>query len=138
MVGRTTQAGRDHRRSGADEAGDAGAGLTDQTRGPPAGHYDREGNRNFSMAYETAQTPLQMAALPSADEVHGALMRASEASLAAGCYRLSGRPRLRLLPGSCRAGRLKLRIYALAVNSLQHPVTGVLAAGYAAVLVTSG
>ena len=81
------------------------------------------------MGYETAQTPLQMAASPSADEVHGALMRASEASLAAGCYRLSDRPRLRLLLGSCRAGRLKLRICALPVNSLQHPVTGVLAVG---------
>jgi predicted amidohydrolase YtcJ len=111
------------------------AGITDQTPDPTGGRYDRDGGRNFGVAYETAQTPLQMAALPSADEFSAALMRASEAYLAAGCTSVHDAGGL-VGPafGPCQdlveVGRLKLRIYAFAtVNSLHHPVMGVLGAG---------
>jgi predicted amidohydrolase YtcJ len=36
------------------------ARVTDQTPDPPGGRYDRDGGRNLGVAYETAQTPLQM------------------------------------------------------------------------------
>jgi predicted amidohydrolase YtcJ len=111
------------------------AGITDQTPDPTGGRYDRDGGRNLGVAYETAQTPLQMAALPSADEFSAALFRASEAYLAAGCTSVHDAGGL-VGPafGPCQdlieAGRLKLRIYAFAtVNSLHHPVMGVLGAG---------
>ena len=51
---------------------------------PPGGRYDREGGRHLGVAYETAQTPLQVAALPSAEEFREALLRADEAYIAAG------------------------------------------------------
>jgi hypothetical protein len=111
------------------------AGITDQVPDPPGGRYDRDAGRNLGVAYETAQTPLQMAALPSAEEFGVALMRASDAYLAAGCTSVHDAGGL-VGPafGPCQdlveAGRLKLRIYAFAtVNSLQHPVMGVLGAG---------
>jgi predicted amidohydrolase YtcJ len=111
------------------------AGITDQTPDPAGGRYDRDGGRNLGVAYEIAQTPLQMAALPSADEFSAALMRASAAYLAAGCTSVHDAGGL-VGPafGSCQdlveAGRVKLRIYAFAtVNSLQHAVMGVLGAG---------
>jgi predicted amidohydrolase YtcJ len=111
------------------------AGITDQTPDPSGGRYDRDGGRNLGVAYETAQTPLQMAALPTAEEFRSALIRASEAYLAAGCTSVHDAGGL-VGPafGPCQdlveAGRLKLRIYAFAtVNSLQHPVMGVLGAG---------
>jgi predicted amidohydrolase YtcJ len=111
------------------------AGITDQTPDPSGGRYDRDGGRNLGVAYETAQTPLQMAALPTAEEFRAALIRASEAYLAAGCTSVHDAGGL-VGPafGPCQdlveAGRLKLRIYAFAtVNSLQHPVMGVLGAG---------
>jgi predicted amidohydrolase YtcJ len=44
------------------------AGITDQTPDPAGGRYNRDGGRNLGVAYETAQTPLQMAALPTAEE----------------------------------------------------------------------
>ncbi len=111
------------------------AGITDQAPDPPGGRYDRDGGRNLGVAYETAQTPLQMAALPTAEEFGAALMRASAAYLAAGCTSVHDAGGL-VGPafGPCQnlveAGRLKLRIYAFAtVNSLQHPVMGILGAG---------
>jgi predicted amidohydrolase YtcJ len=111
------------------------SGITDQTPDPPGGRYDRDGGRNLGVAYEIAQTPLQMAALPSAEEFSAALMRASAAYLAAGCTSVHDAGGL-VGPafGPCQdlveARRLKLRIYAFAtVNSLSHPVMGVLGAG---------
>jgi len=111
------------------------AGISDQTPDPPGGRYDRDGGRNLGVAYETAQTPLQMAAMPSAEEFSTALVRAADAYLAAGCTSahdaggLVG-PAFGPCQGLVEAGRLKLRIYAFAtVNSLQHPVMGVLGAG---------
>ena len=111
------------------------AGITDQTPDPLGGRYDRDGGRNLGVAYETAQTPLQMAALPTAEEFGAALLRASAAYLAAGCTSVHDAGGL-VGPafGPCQnlveAGRLKLRIYAFAtVNSLQHPVMGILGAG---------
>jgi predicted amidohydrolase YtcJ len=111
------------------------SGIADQTPDPAGGRYDRDGSRNLGVAYETAQAPLQMAALPSAGEFSAALMRASEAYLAAGCTSVHDAGGL-VGPafGPCQdlveAGRLKLRIYAFAtVNSLHHPVMGVLGAG---------
>jgi len=111
------------------------AGITDQTPDPSGGRYDRDGGRNLGVAYETAQTPLQMAALPTAEEFSAALMRASQAYLAAGCTSVHDAGGL-VGPafGPCQdlveAGRLKLRSYAFAtVNSLQHPVMGLLGAG---------
>jgi predicted amidohydrolase YtcJ len=111
------------------------ASITDQIPDPPGGRYDRDGGRNLGVAYETAQTPLQMAALPSAEEFRDALMRASAAYLAAGCTSVHDAgglvgPAFGLCQDLVEAGRLKLRIYAFAtVNSLQHPVIGVLGAG---------
>jgi predicted amidohydrolase YtcJ len=111
------------------------AGITDQTPDPPGGRYDREGGRNLGVAYETAQTPLQMTALPTTEEFGAALLRASHAYLAAGCTSVHDAGGL-VGPafGPCQdlveSGRLKLRIYAFAtVNSSQHPVMGVLGAG---------
>ena len=111
------------------------AGITDQTPDPPGGRYDRDGGRNLGVAYETAQTPLQMAALPTTAEFRAALIRAADAYLAAGCTSVHDAGGL-VGPafGPCQdlveAGRLKLRIYAFAtVNSLSHPVMGVLGAG---------
>jgi len=111
------------------------ARITDQTADPPGGRYDRDGGRNLGVAYETAQTPLQMAALPTSEEFGAALLRANDAYLAAGCTSVHDAGGL-VGPafGPCQelveAGRLKLRIYAFAtVNSLHHPVMGVLGAG---------
>jgi predicted amidohydrolase YtcJ len=111
------------------------AGITDQTPDPSGGRYDRDQGRNLGVAYETAQTPLQMAALPTAAEFRVALVRAADAYLAAGCTSIHDAGGL-VGPafGPCQdlvdAGRLKLRIYAFAtVNSLQHPVLGVLGVG---------
>jgi predicted amidohydrolase YtcJ len=111
------------------------AEITDQTADPAGGRYDREGGRNLGVAYETAQTPLQTAASPSAEEFGAALKRASAAYLAAGCTSVHDAGGL-VGPafGPCQAlvesGEMKLRIYAFAtVNSLQHPVMGVLGSG---------
>src|SRR5919108_451411 len=111
------------------------AGITDQTPDPSGGRYDRDGGRNLGVAYETAQTPLQMAALPTAEEFGAALLRANDAYLAAGCTSVHDAGGLvGSAFGPCQdlveAGRLKLRIYAFAtVNSLQHPVMGLLGVG---------
>ena len=108
------------------------ADIMDQTPDPVGGYYDRDGGRNLGVAYETAQTPLQMAALPLAEEFGAALLRANDAYLAAGCTSVHDAGGLvGSAFGPCqalvKAGRLKLRIYAFAtVNSLQHPVLGVL------------
>jgi predicted amidohydrolase YtcJ len=111
------------------------AGITDQTPDPPAGRYDRDGGRNLGVAYETAQTPLQTAALPTAEEFGTALLRASAAYLAAGCTSVHDAgglvgPAFRPCQDLVEAGQLKLRIYAFAtVNSLRHPVLGILGTG---------
>jgi hypothetical protein len=111
------------------------AGIDDQTPDPVGGKYDRDGGRNLGVAYETAQTPLQMAAMPTADEFSAALRRASEAYLAAGCTSVHDAGGL-VGPafGPCQdlveADHLKLQIYAFAtVNSLHHPVIGILGSG---------
>jgi predicted amidohydrolase YtcJ len=111
------------------------AGISDQTPDPTGGRYDRDGDRNLGVAYETAQTTLQMAALPTTEEFRAALIRASEAYLAAGCTSVHDAgglvgPAFSPCQDLVEAGRLKLRIYAFAtVNSLHHPVIGVLGAG---------
>jgi len=96
---------------------------------------EREPGVRIGVAYATAQTPLQMAELPGAEEFGDALLRASAAYHAAGCTSVHDACGL-VGPafGPCQnlvgAGRLKLRIYAFAtVNSLQHPVMGVLGDG---------
>ncbi len=61
------------------------AGIDDRTPDPPGGRYDRDGGRNLGVAYETAQTPLVMAATPSRAEYERALLEADRAYLAAGC-----------------------------------------------------
>ena len=66
------------------------AGIDDRTPDPPGGRYDREGGRNLGVAYETAQTPLQVAALPSRAELETALLAADAAYLAAGCTSVPG------------------------------------------------
>src|SRR5512145_3389044 len=60
------------------------AGITDATPDPAGGRYDREGGKNLGVAYETAQTPLQVVAMPSADEFRQALGRADQAYIEAG------------------------------------------------------
>ena len=111
------------------------AGITDGTPDPPGGRYDRDGGRNLGVAYETAQTPLQVAALPSPDEFREALLRADHAYVAAGATSVHDAGGL-VGPafGPCQdlaaAGRLRLRIYAFAtVNSRQHPLVGLLGTG---------
>src|SRR2546421_338879 len=111
------------------------AGITDGTPDPPGGRYDRDGGRNLGVAYETAQTPLQVAALPSPDEFREALLRADHAYVAAGATSVHDAGGL-VGPafGPCQdlaaAGRLSLRIYAFAtVNSRQHPLMGLLGTG---------
>src|SRR5262249_19564480 len=58
------------------------AGIDDNTPDPPGGRYDRADGRNLGVAYETAQTPLQAAALPSWQEFRRALLAAARACLA--------------------------------------------------------
>jgi hypothetical protein len=43
------------------------AGITDQTPDPLGGQYDRDAGRNLGGAYETAQAPVRMAALPTVE-----------------------------------------------------------------------
>ena len=111
------------------------AGITDATPDPPGGRYDREGGRHLGVAYETAQTPLQAAALPSADEFREALRRADEAYVAAGgtsVHDAGGFVGPAFVPGQDLAldAQLRIRIYAFAtVNSRQHPLMGLLGTG---------
>ena len=113
----------------------AAAGIDDATPDPPGGRYDRDGGRNLGVAYETAQTPLQVAALPSRAELETALLRADAAYLAAGCTSVHDAgglvgPAFVPCQDLVAAGRLRLRIYAFAtVNSLAHPLLGLLASG---------
>jgi len=111
------------------------ARIDDATPDPPGGRYDRDGGKNLGVAYETAQTPLQVAALPSRSEFETALLAADRAYLEAGCTSVHDAGGL-VGPGfaPCQdlvaAGRLRLRIYAFAtVNSLEHPLLGLLASG---------
>ncbi len=111
------------------------AGITDATPDPAGGRYDREGGRHLGVAYETAQAPLQLAALPSRDEFREALLRADAAYTAAGATSVHDAGGLVGPPfGPCQelaaAGRLRIRIYAFAtVNSRQHPLMGLLGTG---------
>jgi len=111
------------------------AGITDATPDPPGGRYDREGGRQLGVAYETAHTPLQVVAMPSAEEFRGALLQADRAYVAAGAtsvHDAGGFVGPAFVPGQdlAGAGRLRLRIYAFAtVNSRQHPLMGLLGTG---------
>jgi predicted amidohydrolase YtcJ len=111
------------------------AGITDATPDPPGGRYDREGGRQLGVAYETAQTPLQTAALPSSEEFRDGLLAADRAYIAAGAtsvHDAGGLVGPAFVPGQdlAGAGRLRLRIYAFAtVNSRAHPLMGLLGTG---------
>ena len=112
------------------------AGIHDTTPDPPGGKYDRDAGRNLGVAYETAQTPLQFAAMPSPEEYREALVRADQAYLAAGCTSvhdaggLVGLPAFSACQDVFEQARMRLRVYAFAtVNSRQHPAMGVLNAG---------
>jgi hypothetical protein len=113
----------------------AAAGIGDDTPDPPGGRYDRSDGRNLGVVYETAQTPLQTAALPSWQEFREALLRAARACLAAGCTSVHDAGGL-VGPafGPCQElvarSEIALRIYAFTtVNSRQHPLLGVLSSG---------
>ena len=111
------------------------AAVDDKTPDPPGGRYDRADGRNLGVAYETAQTPLQMAAVLSRQEYEEALLNANRAYLAAGCTSIHDAGGLVGPPfAACQdlvaAGRIRVRIYAFAtVNSLQHPLLGLLPTG---------
>jgi len=113
----------------------AAAGIDDATPDPSAGRYDRDGGRNLGVAYETAQTPLQVAALPSRAELETALLAADAAYVAAGCTSVHDAgglvgPAFAPCQDLASTGRLRLRIYAFAtVNSLDHPLLGLLPSG---------
>jgi hypothetical protein len=62
----------------------AAARIDDATADPAGGRYDRDGGRNLGVAYETALTPLQVAAMPSTEEFRDALLRADAAYIEAG------------------------------------------------------
>jgi predicted amidohydrolase YtcJ len=111
------------------------AGIGDETPDPPGGKYDRADGKNLGVAYETAQMPLQTAAMPSWQDFREALLRASRACLAAGCTSVHDAGGL-VGPafGPCQelvaAGEIDLRIYAFTtVNSWKHPLLGLLASG---------
>jgi hypothetical protein len=111
------------------------AGITDATPDPPGGRYDRADGRNLGVAYETAQTPLQVAATPAPEEFRQAILQAGQACLAAGTTSLHDAGGL-LGPafGPCQelvaSGRLPLRLYVFAtVNSLGHPLLPLLDTG---------
>ena len=111
------------------------ARIDDATPDPSGGRYDRDGGRNLGVAYETAQTPLQESALPSRAELETALLAADRAYLEAGCTSIHDAgglvgPAFAPCQDLVTAGRLRLRIYAFAtVNSLAHPLLGLLATG---------
>src|SRR6185436_5910833 len=111
------------------------AGITDATPDPSGGRYDREGGKNLGVAYETAQTPLQVAALPSRDDFRTALLRADDAYIKAGgtsTHDAGGLVGPAFVPAQelHAAGKLRIRIYAFAtVNSRQHPLMGLLGTG---------
>ena len=113
----------------------AAAGIDDQTPDPPGGRYDRADGKNLGVAYETAQMPLQSAAMPSWQDFREALLRSTRACLAAGCTSVHDAGGL-VGPafGPCQelvaAGEIDLRIYAFTtVNSFKHPLLGLLASG---------
>jgi predicted amidohydrolase YtcJ len=74
------------------------AGITDATADPAGGRYEREGGAHLGVAYETAQTPLQVAAMPSADEFCAPTRRTSRPAPPA-CTTPVGSS----VPPSCRA-----------------------------------
>ena len=114
----------------------AAAGIDDATPDPPGGRYDRADGRNLGVAYETAQMPLQAAALPSWQDYRGALLRASRAYLAAGCTSVHDAgglvgPRVRSMPGA-RHGRRDATCGSTRSRpstARQHPLLGLLASG---------
>jgi predicted amidohydrolase YtcJ len=111
------------------------AGIDDTTPDPAGGRYDREGGRNLGVAYETAQTPLQVAATPTREEFRQALLGATRAYLAAGGTSVHDAgglvgPAFAPCQDLVAEGMIALRIYAFAtVNSLTHPLLGLLATG---------
>ncbi|MBI1735768.1 MAG: amidohydrolase [Candidatus Rokubacteria bacterium] len=112
------------------------ADIHDTTPDPPGGKYDRDGGRNLGVAYETAQTPLQFAAMPTPEEYREALVRADQAYIGSGCTSvhdaggLIGLPAFAACQDVFETSRMRLRVYAFAtVNSRQHPAMGVLSAG---------
>jgi predicted amidohydrolase YtcJ len=111
------------------------AGLGDGTPDPPGGRHDRADGRLLGVAYETAQTPLQTAALPTEAEYREGLLRADEAYLAAGATSVHDAgglvgPAFALCQALVESRRLHVRLYAFAtVNSRQHPLMGLLASG---------
>ena len=113
----------------------AAAGIDDATPDPAGGRYDRDGGRHLGVAYETAQTPLQVAAMPSADDFRDALLRADTAYIAAGGTSVHDAgglvgPAFGPAQALADAGRLRIRIYAFAtVNSREHPLMGLLGTG---------
>lgn len=113
----------------------ADAGIDDATPDPPGGKYDRADGLNLGVAYETAQMPLQTAAMPSWQDFREALIRSSRACLAAGCTSVHDAGGL-VGPafGPCQelvaSGEIDLRIYAFTtVNSWKHPLLGLLSSG---------
>lgn len=113
----------------------AAAKIDDHTPDPPGGRYDRDGGRNVGVAYETAQTPLQFAALPTADEYREALQRADRAYLAAGGTSVHDAGGLigqafTVCQDVVENAKIRIRIYAFAtVNARHHPAMGVINAG---------
>jgi predicted amidohydrolase YtcJ len=113
----------------------ARGGIDDTTPDPAGGRYDREGGKNLGVAYETAQTPLQVAATPTTEEFRDALASAAHAYLAAGATSVHDAgglvgPAFAPCQDMVSAGLIRLRIYAFAtVNSLAHPLLGLLGTG---------
>jgi predicted amidohydrolase YtcJ len=111
------------------------AEIDDATPDPTGGRYDRANGRNLGVAYETAQTPLQMAALLSRAEYEAALLNANRAYLEAGGTSIHDAGGLVGPPfAPCQdlvaAGKINVRIYAFAtVNSREHPLLGLLSSG---------
>jgi predicted amidohydrolase YtcJ len=113
----------------------AAATIDDATPDPPGGRYDRTGGRNLGVAYETAQTPLQFAGLPTVAEYREALQRADRAYLAAGGTSVHDAGGLigqafTACQDVVEDATIRIRIYAFAtVNSRHHPAMGVINAG---------
>lgn len=111
------------------------AGIDDATPDPPGGRYDRADGRNLGVAYETAQTPLQVAATPTPAEMREALLAATRAYLAAGCTSVHDAgglvgPAFAPCQELVEADRIRLRVYAFAtVNSRAHPLMRLLDTG---------
>lgn len=111
------------------------AGVDDSTPDPPGGRWDRANGRNLGVAYETAQTPIQNAAVLSREEYRTALLRANQEWLRAGgtsVHDAGGLTGPAFVPCQdlVQAGQIQVRLYAfVTVNSFQHPLVGMLNSG---------